>query len=182
MDTVVWPASPSLLYSTASSILIGRPQCRIVVNGVADLRLPRCLSRRSLPVIRILIVLIAYALRPTPGQWEAEVTAGWEGPDGSSCSTDDIMGIRIGITGPEYEYIDLAANRHDWYYRLGRRLRLSRKHRKVADSWYRDRCIEITDAALIGWRAYAARGRARVRYYVLRAVGGFAWRAGGAGN
>ncbi len=117
-----------------------------------------------------------FLLRPTEGQWRLELNRGWDGPDGSSCSLDDIMGIRIGITSSEYEHVDLAANRHDWYYRLGRRLKLSRAHRMTADAWYRDRCIAITDAALIGWRVYAARARAHARYVLLRAFGWLAWR------
>lgn len=116
-----------------------------------------------------------FLARPTESEWAAELLAGWNGPDGSSNSLDDVEGIRIGITSRSWAHCDLAANRHDWYYQLGRRWRLGPEFRKAADAWYRDRCIEITDAALIGWRVHKARARAWLRYWALRAFGDHAW-------
>lgn len=116
-----------------------------------------------------------FLLEPTEDQWNAELLAGWLGPDGSSNSLDDIEGIRIGITSRSYAYHALAANGHDWLYQNGRRHKLGPEFRAAADAWYRDRCIRITDKALVGWRVYAARARAWTRYYALRSFGEFAW-------
>ena len=114
---------------------------------------------------------------PTKEQWASELAQGWEGPDGSSCSTDHIMGIRIGITSPCYGYIDLPANLHDWRYQLGRRFDLSEAHRRAADIAYRKDCIREIKESLDG-KMMTAIGifRSWVRYYALRAFGWKAWR------
>lgn len=117
--------------------------------------------------------------KPSYEEWLAELRDGWPGPDGSSMSTDKIMGVRIGITGPEYEYADLPANRHDWYYRLGRRYRLPESWRREADRRYRDMCIYLCKLALTGWRRWTvypiAKARAHARYTALRTAARFAW-------
>ena len=96
-------------------------------------------------------------------------------------STDKIMGVRIGLTGPEHEYVDLPANRHDWYYRLGRRFNLPASWRKAADAMYRDMCIYLCKLALTGWKRWSiypiAFVRAHARYAALRTAARFAWTA-----
>ena len=116
--------------------------------------------------------------RPSRGEWDAEFRLGWKGPDGSSMSTDKIMGVRIGITSPCYQYVDLPANRHDWMYRLARRLRLPESWRATADTLYRDLCIARCRAELRGWRRPLfpmAWFRAWARYAALRMGARFAW-------
>ena len=117
-----------------------------------------------------------FLAKPSWFNWAEELDAGWPGPDGSSCSLDDIQGVRIGITSRSYRHADLAANRHDWYYRLGRRFRLGHKFRKAADAWYRDRCIEQINETIIGFSRRMGVARAHARYYGLRVGGWIAWR------
>lgn len=112
---------------------------------------------------------------PSMAAWNRELAEGWAGPDGSSRSLDDVMGVRIGVTSRSFEHSGLPANRHDWRYRLGRRYRLPEAWRAAADAEYRDLCIERTDAALVGWRRHVARWRAWGRYYILRLAGRPAW-------
>ena len=113
--------------------------------------------------------------RPTRDEWEAELNLGWAGPDGSSSSLDDIEGVRIGITSRDYRHVDLPANRHDFYYRLGRKHQLGLEYRKAADVYYRDACIARVASTLIGWRVKVGKARAWMRYVALRAFGGVAW-------
>ncbi len=121
--------------------------------------------------------------RPTIEEWQEELEAGWKGPDGSSWSFDNVLGVLIGETGWGYHNCDLAANRHDWYYRLGRRLGLPGSWRKAADEWYRDRIIEqvdehhvlllpLTVAITIVNKAVRI---ATFRYWGLRLLGRSAW-------
>lgn len=93
-------------------------------------------------------------------------------------STDTICGVRIGVTSPEWvANVDLPANRHDWYYRLGRRYRLGPKYRLVADRAYRDMCLARCRAELSRWNPlrYVAVGRCHARYAGLRAGAKFAF-------
>ena len=114
---------------------------------------------------------------PTQEQWEAELDDGWFGPYGSSMSTDHMMGIRIGVTSPDYRHHRLPANLHDWRYRLGRKHKLSARHRHAADVAYRKDCIAYIKRRLDG-RTMEAIGvfRAWIRYYALRLFGGGAWK------
>ena len=92
---------------------------------------------------------------------------------------------RVEIVGGRFLYamhVDTSAGRHDWYYRLARRLRLPRSWRRAADQWYRDRVVEQVDAhvhlltlpvdAVRGLLARAKR-IAAFRYRGLRLLG---WR------
>ena len=109
---------------------------------------------------------------PTQEDWDRELAAGWDGPDGSSCSTDAIFGVTIGVTSASHEHCALAANLHDWRYRLGRSRGLSSEFRCKADKAYRDDCIRATDAALEPWwLRKLARGRAHSRYAALLSFG-----------
>jgi hypothetical protein len=122
-----------------------------------------------------------FLARPTRNRWQAEVGAGWRGPDGSSMSTDTICGVRIGVTSDRWEDCDLPANRHDWYYRLGRRYRLGKLYRVVADRAYRDMCLQFVRRDLGHWNPlrYVAVGRCHARYAGLRigAAGAFTKKA-----
>lgn len=111
---------------------------------------------------------------PTLKEWNAELADGWSGSDGSSSSTDNIEGIRIGITSRSYSYSHLPANLHDWLYRLGRKHGLGSKFRKAADRAYRDICLERI-SSLLGWSGWKARRRCAIRYAVLRLFGAAAW-------
>jgi len=115
---------------------------------------------------------------PSEGRWRQEIDAGWAGPDGSSSSTDHMMGVRIGIADPGYAYHKYPANLHDYRYQLGRRFKLSSEFRKRADIEYRERCIEYIDRRLDG-KIMTGIGitRAWFRYYILRLFGGTAWRS-----
>ncbi len=112
---------------------------------------------------------------PTESEWYSEIEAGWAGPDGSSCSTDHIMGVRIGRTTTDYRDVKLPASLHDYRYRLGREHNLGAAHRHAADVAFRDDCITYVNPKLAG-RAMLNIGVARswVRYFVLRLFG---WKA-----
>ena len=119
-----------------------------------------------------------FVRRPTAAEWRAELEAGWPGPDGSSMSTDTIMGVRIGTTSRSFRHVDLPANRHDYYYRLARRHRLPEEWRRWADFVYASLCVEACRTELRGWRRPlfpAAWARSWVRFAVLRAAARFAW-------
>ncbi len=118
-----------------------------------------------------------FIARPRAGAWNQELRAGWAGPDGSSMSTDTIMGVRIGITSRSYKYVDLPANRHDWYYRLGRRYRLPSGYRAAADWSYCGLCIRRCRAELAWWSPlfWVAWVRSIARYIALRFAARFAW-------
>jgi len=115
--------------------------------------------------------------QPTRKEWDAEIEAGWPGPDGSSASTDHIMGIQIGISSPDWKFSRMPANLHDWRYHLGRSRALHRHHRAAADREYRDDCIRVLQERLDG-RIMTGIGIARAwaRYYALRLFGRAAWR------
>ena len=124
-----------------------------------------------------MLTLTNFLARPTRNRWQAELGAGWFGPDGSSMSTDTICGVRIGVTSSEWMNVDLPANRHDWYYRLGRRYRLGPKYREVADRAYRDMCLACVRRSLSRWNPlrYVAVGRCHARYAGLRAGARYAF-------
>jgi len=116
---------------------------------------------------------------PTREQWETALEEAWDGPDGSSSSTDTIMGVRIGRTSPSHRYSRLPANLHDWRYFLGRHFSLPWAWRQRADAGYRDDCIRELDRALDGFVFLTAgKAIAWVRYIALRLAGKKAWRYG----
>lgn len=126
------------------------------------------------------LTLEEFLAPPTLEAWCRELELhGWAGPDGSSCSLDDIMGVRIGITSRSWEHARLPANEHDWRYQLGRRHGLPESYRKAADQGYRDGCAHRVRAALIGWRVPVGAARAWARYVGLRLFGRLAWRCRG---
>jgi len=113
---------------------------------------------------------------PDKLQWYGEMSKhGWRGPNGSSWSFDDIMGIRIGNSDPHYDHSFLPANRHDWLYQIGRRYGLPEEFRKAADLDYLFLCNDRT-RVLVGWRGVIARRIAGGRYAGLRMFGRWAWR------
>lgn len=115
---------------------------------------------------------------PTEAEWYSELESGWRGPDGSSCSTDHMMGVRIGRTTTDYRDVKLPASLHDYRYHLGRKHGLSEHHRHISDVAYRDDCITYINRKLDG-RTMISIGVARswVRYFALRLFGWKAWRS-----
>ena len=113
---------------------------------------------------------------PTIERWLEEISEGWEGPNGSSMSSDHIMGVRIGEASTNFAHSGLPANLHDYRYRLGRRLKLGPGHRKAADAAFRDECISFVVDALDGKTVIRlAIIRSWARFYALRAFGGRAF-------
>lgn len=94
-------------------------------------------------------------------------------PDGSSASLDDIEGIRIGISGPEYRP-RLPANLHDFRYWWSRNHEMVPWTRQEADAEYRDGCLRCV-SILVGFSGWKARKRCWARYWGLRAFGRAAW-------
>lgn len=112
---------------------------------------------------------------PKHVDWLNEIDSfGWRGPDGSSSSTDDIQGIRIGIKSASYrENLAAdgrlyAASGHDWRHQLGRRLGLPAHYSRPNDTYYRNRCLEHV-SVLIGFSGWKARRQCWARWRVLRA-------------
>jgi hypothetical protein len=102
------------------------------------------------------------------------VATGWRS-DGSSASTDLVMGVRIGRPGVEWAV--RAADAHDRAYEISRRLGgLSRAHRRAADDLYRDLVIAALRAHLEGPLLRVGIARAHLRYVGLRLGGWWAWR------
>jgi hypothetical protein len=122
------------------------------------------------------LTLEEFLLPPTKEAWESELAAGWKGSDGSSISTDDIQGIRVGITSNSYKYSNLPASRHDFCYHLGRKYKLPSKYRKEADKLYRNLCLKLIKKHLMGFSAWKGRQQAKIRYRALRLFGRRAWR------
>jgi hypothetical protein len=116
--------------------------------------------------------------RPTRSQWLAALRTGWTGPDGSSCSFDVIQGVRIGRSGPGFEHAHLPANRHDWFYELGRRFGLPESYRRLADLDYRESCKDTLRSVLEGPSLWFGLLRCHLRYVALRLGGRRAWRGG----
>jgi len=116
---------------------------------------------------------------PSQRQWIAALREAWDGPDGSSSSTDTIMGVRIGFTSASYRYSKEPANLHDWRYFLGRHFGLPKTWRQRADVGYRDDCIRELDQHLDGF-VFLTAGKiiAHVRYFMLRLAGRSAWTYG----
>ena len=112
---------------------------------------------------------------PTADRWQWALNHGWPGPDGSSSSTDHIMGVRIGVTSALHDDAFLPANLHDWRYFLGRLVGLPETHRAAADEAYRDGCLKRVRAKLTGWRLAIAITRCHGRYVALRVGARFAW-------
>ena len=115
---------------------------------------------------------------PTQRAWRKELTSGrWDGPDGSSMSTDHINGVRIGKTSIDWAFRTLPANLHDWRYHLGRTHGLGSSYRLLADVAFREDCIRTVAETLDGRMSIAlAVIRSWGRYYVLRLFG---WKAFG---
>ena len=116
--------------------------------------------------------------RPTRQQWNDALNTDWDGPDGSTSSTDHIFGVKIGETSTDFEDRNLPANLHDWRYYLGRKFSLGPRHRHAADVAYREDCIAAVKDALDG-RSFImlATLRAYARYAVLRLLGRSAFTA-----
>lgn len=125
------------------------------------------------------LTLSEFTRLPTAAEWQSEIDDGWPGPDGSSSSTDTIMGVRIGITSASVEDVDLPANHHDWMYRLGRKFQLDAPWRLAADLCYRNECLQRVKAAFVWYNPIRAIGVARcwARYAGLRVGAKFAWTA-----
>ena len=118
------------------------------------------------------MLISEYMRVPTSDEWYSELADGWRGPDGSTASTDTIMGVRIGRTTKDYRDVKLPASLHDYRYRLGRERVLSSTHRHAADVGYRDECIDFVKRELDNW--FLVRigvARAQFRYYILRMFG-----------
>lgn len=113
---------------------------------------------------------------PTHRQWLKALRSGWAGPDGSSCSFDLIQGVRIGKSSPSFRHAHYPANRHDWYYELGRRYGLPESYRRAADLDYRDSCKDALRAVLEGPSLWFGLLRCHLRYAALRLGGRSAWR------
>lgn len=112
---------------------------------------------------------------PTAEEWAEALAHGWAGPDGSTASTDLIFGVRIGVTSPDYAYAGLPANRHDWWYLLGRTFELPEEYRAAADCGYRDLCIARLRAHLEGPVLALGIARCHARYVALRLGARYAW-------
>ena len=114
---------------------------------------------------------------PTAEEWRSEIDDGWPGPDGSSSSTDTIMGVRIGVTSASVKFVHLPANHHDWMYRLGRKFNLGAPWRLAADICYRDGCLKLVKETFAWYNPAWTIGVARcwVRYAGLRAGAKFAF-------
>jgi hypothetical protein len=99
---------------------------------------------------------------------------GWAGTDGSSCSFDDIQGVRIGLTGGHMNR--LPATLHDVAYELIRRFQPPGRVREHADAMYRDECVKRLRDKLVPGSLSCRVGvlQCWTRYYVLRTFG---WRA-----
>ncbi len=114
---------------------------------------------------------IALAQDPEVHAWL--VSTGWSS-DGSSRSTDLVMGVRIGASG--VEYANRAADDHDRAYELSRRLGgLPGEYRKAADRLYRDKLAEALRASLEGPFLQLGLARARIRYAALRLFATGSW-------
>ncbi len=130
-----------------------------------------CVGRKPQPA-----ELDDFLRRPTRSQWEAQLDRGWGGSDGSTAAPDVIAGVRIGATSRAHEDVDLPANRHDWYYELGRTYGLGWRFRLAADRAYRDMCLELVKH-LDGVAGVLARTDVQLRYAALRVAGFGAWLA-----
>lgn len=102
------------------------------------------------------------------------LATGWPGTDGSSCSFDDIQGVRIGLTGGHLNR--LPATLHDVAYELIRRFQPPGRVREHADAMYRDACVDLLRRKLVPGSLSCRVGvlQAWSRYFALRAFG---WRA-----
>ncbi len=102
------------------------------------------------------------------------VATGWRS-DGSSASSDLVMGIRVGATGATWA--NRAADAHDRAYEISRRLGgLDPALRQAADAMYRDLVLQALEAHLEGPLLAIGRVRAHIRYAGLRVGGWWSWR------
>ena len=131
----------------------------------------RCDGRKAAPE-----TLEAFLAAPSADEWEAQLAMGWFGSDGSTAVSDFIGGVEIGRTSRDRADAELPANRHDWYYEMGRTHGLGWKFRRAADQSYRDMCLERV-GHLTGLKGLAARANVHGRYLALRVVGIGAWLA-----
>lgn len=128
-----------------------------------------CLGRKAEPQS-----LADFLAAPTASEWHSQLDLGWRGPDGSTAAPDEIAGVRVGQTTNSHAASDLPANRHDWYYELGRTYGLGRHFRKAADAAFHEMCLERV-SHLGGVRGAMARADAHLRYTAVRMVGIGAW-------
>jgi hypothetical protein len=102
------------------------------------------------------------------------VETGWRS-DGSSRSFDDVAGVRVGLSGTAFNL--LPATTHDRLYELSRRFGgLPAAHRKRADQGYRDGCLALVNATLIGRHRLLGVAYCHVRYAGLRVGAWASWR------
>ncbi len=143
------------------------PRC----EEVERFSLEPCIGRKPLPK-----AVEDFLARPTRSQWEAQLALGWGGSDGSTAARDVIAGVRVGATSRRLEDVDLPANRHDWYYELGRSYGLGERFRRAADQAYREMCLQRL-RGVRGLRGALARTNVNLRYLALRLFGLGAWKA-----
>lgn len=144
----------------------------IVFDGGASVALADAQGRVNLEGARLMA-----GAPPRPEFWAAELTSGWPGSNGSSCSTDTMCGVRIGRTSPEHS--TLPADVHDFWYRVLRRLhattRVSEAEvlqlRARVDLAFRDNLLALAGDAPFGTRT-VFRIRCLVRYRAVRRLGG----------
>ena len=114
----------------------------------------------------------------TREQWEAELSYGWAGSDGSSNSTDTIFGARIGCTMRAFH--KLPAGDHDLAYRVIRRHRhfgavteeQAEKTREQADQKHLLDLLDVVSRECWWFLRVFARQRCMTRYEALRDAGG----------
>lgn len=130
-----------------------------------------CLGRKAIPHD-----VDAFLAPPTRSEWQAQLDLGWGGSDGSTGARDHIGGVPIGSTSRALEDADLPANRHDWYYELGRSYDLGERFRKAADDAFLEMGLERI-RHVRGLRGFLARADLYGRYAILRTWGFAPWRA-----
>ena len=137
-----------------------------------------------------------YMRPPTREEWEAEYAAGYRGSDGATAVPDTIYGIRIAVDvegkGVEigWVYQALPGNRHDYRYRVARRLQATGAGltedmldamREAADEEFRELLEETVEPRMkTGWRSfrvirYMIRSRVSKYYNGVREAAGFAF-------
>jgi hypothetical protein len=110
----------------------------------------------------------------TEAEWYWLVSLGWWS-DGSSRSLDTIEGIRIGRSGAAYADAYLPANRHDFFYELGRIFGLDDRFKAEADEDYCRGCLVSLRLNRSGWRLRRGEARVWFRRLALRIGGRHAW-------
>ncbi len=130
-----------------------------------------CVGRKPIPE-----GVEAFLARPTRSEWQAQLDLGWGGSDGSTGAPDRVGGVPIGATSRAHGDVDLPANRHDWYYEIGRTYRLDERFRKAADDAFLAMCLERI-RHVGGLRGFFARADLLGRYAILRTWGFAPWLA-----